>query len=1120
MELKYLALFSLVFLFLPHLVMATDGPDAYLIEQTRANFSSDGSYSSATTYTKCNTNPCMYGYVQVNASNTLDVLQQIRINISSGANTNMQTTVVADAYEGAFLSTTPTSIDLNTTESSEDTEFNITDDDDAPIIKINLTSISNWQGGYDLYDQQNIYPSGISNPENILLLNFSVSHTGTDETLYGVTLNLRFNNTNPNNDTVSIKLGSEDQTGGTSATASDADTDGYNDTVTWTGDLSATETAYVWFNISTTDLLNFNGTSLELDDLSSRVTEAYYINTTSTLSGRTITGNGPYDGKFCRGPIRQGIDLAEGTDGNWDVRGFLLHRGSGSPALTYNLTNWTIYQVDNTTGQPMTPGNQTKFFQCGGNNYCTLTPTGGPDSDGKVDTTDSTWTGNANWYDTGFESKPYYGVGFEWEVVWNDTYYRGYINSTYDMRTLYKIDMSPDMTSYGAVNPGTAGQNVTLNYTTTFIGNDNSPADYVEIVAVVPARPHNTAADHGNWTIHEDSISVRTYYSGAWHTLAGGNYNYSFSQPDSVSDTDGYVDINITGFDSNGGSGQDMKLNERVRLRFNVSSSASFAAGDRFNFTANSTMLTSSGTPLTEEFPDPEEISIGGKQLTGWKELIGDPAHPTWIDSQILIEVVSSGLTSKVEGIKFTDYIPTTGTNITSLADYKNAATLYVYNGTTTSWEYYEVDTNFTITSFGTVALPDGTSVMAFEFNTTDGLGWSLGNGEKINVSYTFNVTSSGAYVLPTIIAGFDPLTGDRFGTTLIGSIYVNVPKPLSSLQIEEGEFKQAKMAFVNKPVLWMKDFNVYNPNGRPANSKFAIRIFDDAQEGYVSYYNEYGKKVDENVRFTMTNEGKFMEWESTVNPFESRSYEVRATTPPVMEVDRNVEVLEKLPYKKVKIMMDVFLKNFGGEDYENVVLDTPIGVEDMIKARDSFGNELQFTGGKDSSRIIVGDMNSDAMKSVNIIYKQSYPTVIVTPEKDEFILGSAVGLNILVINGGEKVDFPFLEIEIYTPGMDIIESDVRKIESLQPLEKTELSEEYFLPVSAPTGMYMASVSFREDFVTLASGTGQFFLTGAEEGLTQTWGWILLMIVVILMAWVSYKRIQSVRKSYKSTRVI
>jgi hypothetical protein len=267
-------------------------------------------------------------------------------------------------------------------------------------------------------------------------------------------------------------------------------------------------------------------------------------------------------------------------------------------------------------------------------------------------------------------------------------------------------------------------------------------------------------------------------------------------------------------------------------------------SGDRYNFTANATMFTPSGTPEAENFTE-QEVQIGGKQLTAWKELIGEPSNPTTINSTIWIEVVSDSPTSTIDGIKFIDYL-SAGTDMSdgTCSHYTGNVTLYTHNGTGDF--YWEHGVNFSIVCIpGTVTLPDGTEAYAFEYNTSDGSGWSLGNAEYLNVTYKMNVTTSGAYVLPTIISGFDPATGDEFTTVAIGSIYVNIPEPLLPLEIDEDEFKQAKMAFVNKPVLWMKDFNVYNPNGKTAKSRFTLNVFSDAQEGYVSYYDEYGKRIE-----------------------------------------------------------------------------------------------------------------------------------------------------------------------------------------------------------------------------------------------------------------------------------
>jgi len=1114
MKFRNLILVSVLALFfLPSLVLAYPGPRTYLIEQVMAHYETNGSAVGDPGYGKCTTflNPCRYGFVQVAPPNNDDVLQYLRINISSVDNTSLSPAPYGNlSFAGVLANSTAygrTSIYVNTTDvPAGDDAYEIDGTgyvNIAPDIRINLTSITNMQGGYDLYDADNIYPSGTSNPTNTVRLNFSVTNPSSTKSLSNVYVVIQFNRTG-DPDSVDVSATGLGQTGsGNAPVRVDSDTDGEYDRVTWTIDtLSASEVAYVWFNITTTEGTNFNGNSLSLDQ-NSTSTRADY-GESNTLSGRTITG------RFSRGPIRQGIDLAQEAGSNaWKIRGFVFNMGNPSPGggedyLRYNFTGWGIYEIDPATGTPKTPANQSGNF----NNNPIITP-----SDGKIYTTDAVRSSNQSWFNSTQTAKPYYAVSFNWFVEWNTTSYEGFINTTYDMTTLYKIDMSNTKSVQGALSPDTGGENLTITDETTHLGHSSAPAKFIQVLSVVPVNTTNNAF-HGNFTIFSDVVV--SFYNGSYYTLnSGTDYMIAITQPSSTGASNGLVNVTINDSSASPNILHNLAPNERIRVVFKVGSHINMTTGDVYNFTGNVTMKTPSTTPLTENLQS-ATASVSAKQLSAWKDLIGyNVATPTLINASIVTIATTPSSSDKIEGIKFLDYIPN-GTDIDgNLAAFRAAVTVRYYNGTL----YTLTDgTHYNISYNGTKTLPDGLLVNAYEFwNTSNATGgFRLGNGHWINVTYQMNVTGPGTYVLPTLISGFDPVTGSEFSLTAIGAITVVIPEPLLPLEMEEDEFKQAKMAEVNKPVLWMKDFSVYNPNGRPAESRFSINVFSDATDGYVSYYDEYGKKIDEEVNFEITGEGKRMIWSSKINPFESRSYEVRILTPPVMEVDRNVEVLEKLPEKKVKVSMDVFLKSFAKENYKNVVLNLPIGFDDIIKARDSFGHELQFNGGKDSSKIIAGDIEAEEMKSVNIIYKQSYPTIIVTPEKDEFKIGSPIGLNILVINGGEEVKYPYLEIEIYTPGMDVIESDVKKIEGMEPLEKTELTEKYFLPISAPTGMYLATASFREDFTTLASGTGQFFLTGGEEGLSQTWGSILLLIIIILMGVLSYNRIKSVKKDIDS----
>ena len=232
-----------------------------------------------------------------------------------------------------------------------------------------------------------------------------------------------------------------------------------------------------------------------------------------------------------------------------------------------------------------------------------------------------------------------------------------------------------------------------------------------------------------------------------------------------------------------------------------------------------------------------------------------------------------------------------------------------------------------------------------------------------------------------------------------------------------------------------------------------------------------------------------------------------------MVEVDRDIEVLEKLENRRVKLKLDVFLKSFAEEEYSNLILNLPVPYENIFEVRDAFGNRLEFTGGRETSSITIPDIEPEGLKTVTIIYQESYPTIIITPDRDRYDLNSPVGLEILVINGGDKIEYPYVEVEIYTPGMDVIYSNMEDLESLEPLEKTELFEKFIIPAAAPTGTYVAAAKFREDFVTLASTTGNFYVVGAGAAMSEAVQTMIIVIVGGLLLYLSYKRLKEIRRT-------
>jgi hypothetical protein len=1048
--------------------------------------------------------------------NEFDTLQYIRINLSAaGANngTNLQTNT---SYKNT-LNSWPTAdlrkkVSVNTTGtgwSEESDYYNITNMTKAPVIALALV-YNNTAGGYDLYSANNA-----RTPTNIISFNLSITNPSIlasgGQTLSNALVGIQFDthNMGATSDAVNITIGTNTSTSGTTL-VTDSDSSNHYERITWSGNLAPSTTVYLTFNATLQFGVNIdnNEVLVNLDTNTSNKGAGANYTTTSALTGITITG------KLSKGPIRQGIDMnyVESLT-TWQIRGFIKNMANASLAtnktLTYNITGWRIYSVNQAGGAPFSTANQTGLFNATATSSL-LIP-----SDDLIYTT-GTRSSNNSWYSTGSPGKPYYTVYFDWYVAWNDTNpvnYASYINTTLDLPRVYKIDMSNAKAISGLLTPDTGNQNITIEDNSTHLGSSNATAKYVEIYSVVPANT-TTNAHHGWFDI--STASVRAFYvnsTGVFEiNTAESNVSVTVTDPGAGGTSNGLVNltlknvVNVKLLTGGNNISHTLTTNEKISLLFNCTSNLSMTTGDTYNFTGNTTMITPTGTPITENHTA-SSISITSRRLLGYKTLIVyDPNDPTVINTSIVVEVQSSS-GQNVSGIKFLDYVA----NIFTLAQYKANVTVIFYNGATNAT--WVEGTNYNITDNSTVTLSDGSVAHAFEFKNATGDGtFTLTNGQYIMVNYRMNVTGPGTYILPVELFGLDPVTGESLRTMAFGAIRIDIPEPALPLQITENDLSQAKRILVGNPGMWVKTFEVYNPNPRPVASTFSTDVFSDTSDAYATYNDISGQKLDEIVVLSAgENGGKAMTWKSTIEPFETRSYEIRVMTPAVMEIDRDVEVLEKMEDKKVKIKMDVYIKSFAKESYENVILNIPLPYENIIEVKDGFGNKLQFTGGSDSTTISADKLGPEELKTITIIYKQSYPTIIITPDRDRYDMSAPVSLEIMVINGGEEIDYPFIEVEVYTPGMDVIYSNMEKLEKMDPLEKTDLYQKFSIPATAPSGMYVASARFREDFATLASTTGYFFVSGTGGAIPEAAQILIVIIISALLVYFSVRKIRDIR---------
>lgn len=1082
------------------------GPKMLIQEDVTGEYYHDGSVKTDSTET---------GQFFASVPNNDDVLQYLRITLASGYGTN--TDIQNETVYQDVLASWPSDYDwellyVNISGDYDASTYTIDNDvaNLAPTINLSMY-YSNDRGGDDLYDDANI-----DDPDNNITIDFSLTNPSSTRDLVDITSYVYFaRDTGGSGEDVEI-LYTSTQDG--SVTEGDHDSDGTNDMMEWSSvdvDAGTTVNLTVVLNITSGVNLASGSDSMDMEPSADEGMNATYENTSYLFSGVTVSD------KFTRGPIRHGVDLSSNAN-IWYARGFIRNMGDAKDSgqnLTYNVSEWRIYEVDPSTGAPYSTANQTGAFNQTPGTTDLIEP-----GDGRIYTTDDTRSSNITMYNTTSGTKPYIAVYFDWEVVWNSSSSENnmsYINTTMQLPTLYLLDLTLEKGVAGTINPEVGNENVTINDTLTNVGSNETEPGFVQVLSYVPSNTTDGAWRGSGWDI-ESAGNVDVYLNET-HKLSPDGTNCVLTVDDPTETSDGLVNLTIYDlaacplaaggtvghtFNSNSGSDQD-----NLTISYVITSNSQMTTGDTYEFWSIGQLNSSSNTEDREYNLANQTVMVSGKRMTGYKDLIGYSANiPTLINGTINLTVEDTE-GSGISGIKFMDYVPE---GAISYADYVGNfsngdwSVIFANDTGVHTWTYGE---DYDITDNGTATLSDGLTVQTFEFvNATGNSTWNLTHGQYIEVSYQINFTTPGLYVLPVSIAAFDPISGGSLATTFYGIIKVSIPQPSMPLSIDEGELKQSKTVLVGKPAIWTKGFDVYNPNPRPVNARFETVVFEDTTDGYVSYFDENGRKVEEGISFSKDSEGRrVMCWESTINAFETRSYEVTVLTPPILEIDRDVEVLEQLPEKKVRLKMDVYLKSFAEEDYENVLLNLPIAYQKVDEVRDGFGNRLPFTGGADTTAITVNSMRAEQLKTITVVYVESYPTIIVTPDRDRYNLNSPVSLEILVINGGEEIEYPYLEVEIYTPGMDVIFTEIEKLEGMEPLEKTETYEKFVVPASAPSGMYVASAKFREDFAVLASGTGNFYVMGISGGVPEALEILMIVIVSLVLIYFSFRRLREAR---------
>ena len=1059
------------------------GPRALLVENVTGTYAVNNDYASSGTSSSFTST----GYIEVYVPNNNDVLQYVRLNLTNAvARTNIALWNGTETVYGDYAQSYPTlasgtKMYMNLTTGNKQ-EYYTPDFTWAPSLNISM-SVTNTRAGDDLYSEKDILA-----PINILNFNFTIINHAGDKNIAGtnITYKITFNPDNTgassNNASVSIIESSVESTAGATWTTS-AGGSGDLDQIEWQDTLDAGAQVDITFNATVWGGYNYGSGGQTENNLNDGTygANALYMNNTHVISEIT------FNGYFARGPIREGIDLMKGT--KWNVKSYINNiaesdPGAGEHNLTYLVSSWRVYNVTAATGQieSLLDSNDALDYVLGaGRQY-------------KI----------PNWIETD-TSKPYIAPYFDWSVYWNDTNvytYSGKINFSMILPTLYEIDTLATKETADEFTPVVYGSKLlTYNATAYHTGDSDNQirVGKLQIYSVIP----NSDSGSGSYA----NLTVTNYH--VYYKNSTGTYELDVSGTVAVTPTNttgsanGTIILDITDLStatlSIGGTvEQNLTDGDYISLAYDIwtyeNSTGSETSGidnnEYFHFFGNQTLWTQSGTYLVYNSSDLKQASENS--LSAYKQLISaDPANPQLVNVTIYLAT-----TGEIDNVKLIDYIPTGMSNHTP---HSMSGSYSTYNRTL----------------LGTMTTTDGFTMDAWEItNPADSEGWDMTDGQYIQFTYQLNLSTPGLYILPVQIAAFDPGVDNGISLTRYGMIKYVVPEKTLPLVIDEDdELRLFKTVMIGNPGVWRKSFIVYNPNSKPIKSQFRTEVFKDTVESYANYYDAYGKNIEESVDTDVTDNRKYIFWESTLKPYESRTYELRVLTPPAVEVDRDIEVLEKLENKHVKLKADIVIKNFAEEPYTNLKLNLNIPKDNIFELTDAFGKDVSYTGDASATTVTIPRLGANTVLSLSVTYRQSYPTVIITPDRTRYDSGDIANLEILIINGGEIIENPSFETEIYTEDMDLVYADIIRLEkSLKPLEKTELSSKFLLPMNAPTGRYIANIRFSEDMTTVTESTINFYVLGIKGDSSSSAKVLIIVLIGAVLIYFAYRRLVRVTK--------
>ncbi|MBW6461793.1 MAG: hypothetical protein K0B07_01995 [DPANN group archaeon] len=899
-----------------------ENPTAYINEEVTYYYNTDGSVSYFIP---------PVGNVEVEVSNTHDVLQYLKLNLSNAelAYTNILSNT---AYASVAASTSigaKTRMLLNTDNGPKDVSYKITNSNIVPVIGLTF-NYQNVDGGSDLS----------AGKTNTLRFNIFIDSTKdlNDVTLYfKIPININGSNDAANLYSPSVADGT--------ITVYDSDGDKIDDSLVWRGNLTvAGLNLYVYAD--TTPGINFDDASYSLDLMCTSC--VYAINYGPTFTGLSFSN------LFSRGPINNGIYIM--FQNETYVRGFMKNIARG---LNYAVDGWKLYNISNFD----TPiiSDSTPFILYPNDMY------------------------NTDFYKVTNASEKYFTVAFDWGIIWNPSVYTGTTRSFIDLPTIYEGDISLGKSSTHSLSDN----NVSVVVAGTYVGNENLEIRSVSINSIIPHQSEGGIVHVWDVIDWSDIVVYHINSSGNKTQIVVTEDMVVLQIPNATDD--GFMYLNIDNISQK--TGYYLTLNNDIQITYNLSTTP-LDTQNIFSFNTTVIAKTLSGTPILRTIVENvtlygegivSEPPSGGGSPGGAG---GSPPPPErvieLVKAAVKLNLIDSN-TADISGTyKLIDPEDIGINDMVILLDIPEDALIFNpqsieimrYDSKLGYWVDFD-DKNIILEK--DYAYVSGKVFFQININNygVKGSGPILKDDDLLKISYVLTLPY-GSYDL--VLRAQIPVTTTSTQSGL-KETDIHIPIRITndvglaeSLIITESQF-EVENIYVGISPVWTKTIEVHNPNAYSMSHTFDIEILPDFLNVNLTTAGTPIINSIKNVDGNLT-----VGWKETFKQNETKTYILNITTAPVIRTLENYTVLEATE-ENVRMLATVRLTNPSGTDYGNVTF-LYIGDLDIIDVSDSDGNTLDFIVTDEATTIIVPLIKNNSSEYILIKYYDYSDVLVVSLDK------------------------------------------------------------------------------------------------------------------------------------------